>query len=140
MKNNSIWVVTLTSKASDFVPQEIEGLPSPTNCTESYLMRGGPSGMSQHPVLCSSPVQPLLIDDSVPFLMGYGIAMNSAMFRQKYARPRDFTSAMSCFVFFVEFSRGNSCQTGILRYLRKGFHGHIPHRTSTLGIIFCGVI
>jgi hypothetical protein len=24
--------------------------------------------------------------------------------------------------------------------LRKGFHGHIPHRTSTLGIIFCGVI
>jgi hypothetical protein len=45
----------------------------------------------------------LLIDDFAPFLMGYGIPMNSARFQQDGARPHT-SNAVPC-AFFVTFPR-----------------------------------
>jgi hypothetical protein len=40
--------------------------------------------------------------------------------------------------FIMMFSKTEFCQTGILHYLKKDFHGHQPHQTYNLMIIFCG--
>jgi hypothetical protein len=41
----------------------------------------------------------------------------------------DLTPAMTYFAFFLMFQRKKSCRTGILRCLRKDFHGHQSRRT-----------
>jgi hypothetical protein len=71
-------------------------------------------------------------DVSVPFLMAYGLQPG---FNKMVP---DLTPAMPYFTFFMTFSRTESCQTSILCYVRKNFHGHQSHCTYTLATIFYG--
>lgn len=64
-----------------------------------------------------------LSEKFVSFLMGCGIPMTSAWFNKMVPNLKSLT----CFGFFVIFSRRKSCRAGILCYLRKDFHNHQPH-------------
>jgi hypothetical protein len=79
----------------------------------------------------------LLSDEFVSFLIWYGVSMNSAWFQQPCTTLL-ISNAIFIIALFIMYSKKESYQTGILRYLRKDFHGHHLHRTYTLAIVFCG--
>lgn len=65
----------------------------------------------------------LLSDDSVHFLMGYGIPMTSVWFQQESAKHHISNDVLH---FFYDVFK-ETALLNILHYLRKDFHGHQSH-------------
>jgi hypothetical protein len=139
---HALKTVTFIRKLINFGTQRKLCLPLPTQGIQRVTVRRPLSSVAIFgPVFTDSKVTfdlylYLMNDEFVPFLTECGIAIHSAWFQQDGARLR-ITTAVLCFL-HDGFRRKQPCQVSILRSLRKDFHGHQPHRTYSLAIIFCG--
>lgn len=142
VKQTFTWMATLTSRMSNFGPQGIQGLTLPAHCIQRGLEYGVRYWVSEYSVprsliVCShhfwcipqsSEWWIFLFPDEI----WHSSEISLVSTRWCQTSYQQCLALLSLSHFQEEFC--------ILRCLRKDSHGHQPHWTSTLAIIFCGSI